>query len=85
MGCVCRAVVWADSLGSTVTSASVTTLFLNRRSRSSSDEHLGLRSRKALGSGLPTPPHKFYVGGGQRSMLGRWILKVRRGRWDTGP
>lgn len=71
MGCVCRAVVWTDSLGNMVTSASVTTLFLNRRSRSSSDEHLGLRSRKALGSGLPTPPHKFYVGVGAEVHAGK--------------
>lgn len=40
-----------------VTSASVTTLFLNRRSSSSSDEHLGLRSRKALGPGTHPAPH----------------------------
>lgn len=50
-----------------VTSASVTTLFLNRRSSSSSDEHLGLRLRKALESGTHPAPHTFgqsYLGWG---------------------
>lgn len=46
------------------TSASVTTLFLNRRSSSSSEEHLGLRSRKALWSGT----HRTHKSG--KSYLG---------------
>lgn len=62
-----------------VTSASVTTLFLNRRSSSSSDEHLGLRSRKALGPGTHPAPHpraSLILGWKCGSMLGRWALRV---------
>lgn len=58
-----------------VTSASVTTLFLNRRSSSSSDEHLWLRSRKALESGTHPAPHtlgKSYLGWGWGPCWGGW-------------
>lgn len=59
-----------------VTSASVTTFFLNKRSSSSSDEHLGLGSRKALASGTHPASHTFGksflgVGVGMGAMLGR--------------
>lgn len=65
-----------------VTSASVTTFFLNRRSSSSSDEHLGLGSRKALASGTHPAPHTFgksFLGVGVGAMLGRQGLQLRRG------
>lgn len=71
-----------------VTSASVTTLFLNRRSSSSSAEHLGLRSRKALGSGTSRPHTRgvsLISGWGWGTMLGRvGETGTRRRRAEAG-
>lgn len=87
-GSACKPIGWADSSGCKVTSASVTTLFLNKRSSSSSDEHLGLRSRKALGSGTHLAPHpmvSLILGWWWESMQGRWVPQAEEGVWDTDP
>ena len=77
----------ADSSGCGATSASVTTLFLNRRSSRSSEEHLELGLRKAWGSATCSlhTPWQVLSWGAVGSMLGWWVLQVEEGVWDTDP